>query len=46
VVQKIVAGTAQLAPGAMINLGMSALLVMAFVLSLLAVRPLVQATHD
>ena len=39
VVQRIAAGTAQLTPGAMINLGMSALLVSAFALSLLAVRP-------
>jgi len=39
VVQKIASGTAQPAPGAMINLGMSALLLSAFVLSLLAVRP-------
>jgi hypothetical protein len=44
VVQRIAAGTAQLAPGAMINLGMSALLVSAFVFSLLAVRPQAQAT--
>jgi len=44
VLEKIVAGTAQLAPGAMINLGMGALLVSAFVLSLLAVQPQSPAT--
>jgi hypothetical protein len=38
VMEKVVAGTAQLSPGAMINLGMSAFLISAFVLSLLAVR--------
>jgi hypothetical protein len=46
VMEKVVAGTAQLAPGAMINLGMSAALVFAFVLSLLAVRPQPQATPE
>jgi len=44
VVQRIAAGTAKLAPGAMINLGMTALLVAALALSLLAVRPLPQST--
>ena len=46
VMEKIVAGTAQLAPGAMINLGMSALLVSALVLSLLAVRPHPEASQE
>jgi hypothetical protein len=46
VMEKVVAGTAQLAPGAMINLGMSALLVSAFVLSLLAVRQQPEASKE
>ena len=47
VLEKIAAGTAQLAPGAMINLGMGALLVSALVLSLLTVRAQPSATpHD
>jgi len=46
VMEKIVAGTAQLAPGAMINLGMSAFLVSALVLSLLAVRQQPEASQE
>lgn len=46
VIEKIMAGTAQLAPGAMINLGMSAVLVLAFVLSLLAVRQQPEASKE
>jgi hypothetical protein len=44
VLPRSAAGTAQLAPGAMINLGMTALLATAFALSLLAVRPQPQTT--
>jgi len=44
VVQRIAAGDAQLAPGAMINLAMSVLLIAALALSLLALRPQPQET--